>query len=1039
MSFVRSEPAPSAMPPATVPPEGARLADPPPPVGPPIGPPAGPPVVPPAALDAQALALELKRSLRGEVRFDAGSRALYATDGSNYRQVPIGVILPREIEDVLAALSICRRFGVPVLARGCGTSLAGQCCNVAVVMDFSKYLNRVLELDSGRRLARVEPGVILDELRGAAEKYGLTFAPDPATHNHCTLGGMLGNNSCGVHSMMGGRTSDNVHALRIVTYDGLQLDVGATAEEELGAIIAAGGRRGEIYGRLRALRDRYAGLIRARYPKIPRRVSGYNLDELLPENGFHVARALVGTESTCVTLLEATLQLVPSPPQRALVVLGYEDIYSAGDHIPQILKHQPIGLEGLDELLIDFMKHKHLHPKDAELLPEGKGWLLVEVGGDTEEEARDKAERLARSVRGIFRSPSIKVYADKERQKKIWEIRESGLGATAFVPGQPDAWEGWEDSAVPPERVGDYLRELRKLLDAHGYKAALYGHFGQGCIHTRIPFDLRSKEGIRNWMSFLDQAADLVVRMGGSLSGEHGDGQARGALLSRMFGPELVQAFREFKSIWDPQGKMNPHKVVDAWRPDENLRFGPDAPAWEPKTHFRFPDDQGKFSRAALRCVGVGTCRRTEGGTMCPSFMVTREEEHTTRGRAHLLFEMMQADPIDGGWRDEHVKESLDLCLACKGCKGDCPVNVDMATYKAEFLSHYYEGRLRPRAAYAMGLIHVWARLASRVPWLANLVSQAPVLSRLAKAAGGIAPERDLPRFARQPFRSWFKRRPPRPPTGRKVVLWTDTFNSYFHPEILQAAVTVLETAGYEVVLPPDGACCGRPLFDWGLLARARRLLQDQLRGLSPALLADLPIVVLEPSCAATFRDELRSFFPDDPLARKLAESTRLLSEFLEREAKDFVLPHLSRSALVQGHCHHRAIMKLHDEEQVLKRLGLDAHVLDSGCCGMAGAFGFEAEHYDLSMKIGERVLLPAVRQAGDSTLVVADGFSCREQIAQGTERHALHLAEVIELALKQGPSVPPQHLPERGAPRVQEALRHQRGRPAAARGLLAE
>lgn len=1032
MDAGQSERAPSAMPPTTLPPEGVRLADAQPPHP-------GPPTVPPSTLDAQALALELKRRIRGEVRFDAGSRGLYATDGSNYRQVPIGVVIPKQLEDVLETLAVCSRFGVPVLSRGCGTSLAGQCCNVAVVMDFSKYLDRILEIDSGRRLARVQPGVILDDLRGAAEKYHLTFAPDPSTHDHCTLGGMLGNNSCGVHSMMSGRTADNVESLRIVTYDGLRLDVGATSEQELSAIIASGGRRGEIYGRLRALRDRYADLIRARFPKIPRRVSGYNLDELLPENGFHVARALVGTESTCVTILEATLQLVPSPPERALVVLGYEDIYTAGDHIPQILKHQPIGLEGLDERLVDFMKKKHLHPQDAELLPDGKGWLLVEVGGDTAEEARDKAERLARSVSGIFHAPHVKVYTDRGRQKRIWEIRESGLGATAFVPGQPDAWEGWEDSAVPPERVGDYLRELRKLLDAHGYEAALYGHFGQGCIHTRIPFDLRTKEGIRSWMSFLDQAADLVVRMGGSLSGEHGDGQARGALLSRMFGPELVQAFREFKAIWDPHGKMNPHKVVDPWRPDENLRLGPGTPAWEPETRFRYPDDRGKFSRAAMRCVGVGTCRRTDGGTMCPSFMATREEEHTTRGRAHLLFEMMQADPIDGGWRDEHVKESLELCLACKGCKGDCPVNVDMATYKAEFLSHYYEGRLRPRAAYSMGLIHVWARLASHVPWLANFVSQAPGLARLAKAVGGIAPERQLPRFAGRPFRSWFTKRPPRPHAGPRVMLWTDTFNSYFHPEILQAAVTVLEAAGYQVLLPPAGACCGRPLFDWGLLDRARRLLLEQLRGLSPALLADLPIVALEPSCAATFRDELVNLFPDDPLARKLSESTLLLSEFLEQKAGHFVLPQLSRRALVQGHCHHRAIMKLHDEEAVLRRLGLDFRTLDSGCCGMAGAFGFEAEHYEISMKIGERVLLPAVRQAGDSTLVIADGFSCREQIAQGTERHALHLAEVIELALRQGPSVPPQHLPERGAPRVQEALRHPRRRPPDVRGLLQE
>jgi Fe-S oxidoreductase len=525
-------------------------------------------------------------------------------------------------------------------------------------------------------------------------------------------------------------------------------------------------------------------------------------------------------------------------------------------------------------------------------------------------------------------------------------------------------------------------------------------------------------------MSFLDQAADLVVSMRGSLSGEHGDGQSRAALLPKMFGPELVQAFKEFKAIWDPLGMMNPHKIVDPYRPDENLRFGPGAPAWEPETHFKFPEDKGLFSRAALRCVGVGECRRTNthGGTMCPSFMVTREEEHTTRGRAHLMFEMMQKGPITDGWKSEPVKESLDLCLACKGCKGDCPVNVDMATYKSEFLSHYYEGRLRPRAAYTMGLIHVWARLGSAVPRLANFVTQTPGLARLAKAIGGIAGERQIPPFAVQSFRSWFKKRPLHNQGAPRVMLWADTFNNYFHPGILQAAVTVLEVAGYQVILPPDNACCGRPLYDWGMLHRAKRLLTAQLRGLRPVLEDNIPIVALEPSCAATFRDELQNLMPGEPLARQLGKATLLLSEFLEQKAPSFTLPHLERRAIVQAHCHHHAIMKLTDEQKVLRRLGLDFEILDSGCCGMAGSFGFESAHYDTSMKIGERVLLPAVRAAGDSTLIIADGFSCREQIAQGSKRQALHLAEVIELALKSGPGTPPQQLPERAAPRIQQA-----------------
>ncbi len=965
-------------------------------------------------VDAAGLEAELRRVVSGEVRFDAGSRALYSTDGSNYRQVPIGVVLPRSEEDVVATVAACRRFGAPVLSRGGGTSLAGQCCNVAVVMDFSKYLHRILELDPDRQRARVQPGVVLDWLREAAERHHLTFGPDPSTHNHCTLGGMIGNNSCGVHSVMAGKTDDNVEELDILLYDGTRLTVGAASEHEIERFIREGGRQGEIYARLRALRDKYADEIRRRFPDIPRRVSGYNLPWLLPERGFHVARALVGSESTCVTVLGATVRLVHSPPARSLLVLGYPDVYTAGDHIPDAMAARPIGCEGLDDCLVEDMKKKKLHPADVQLLPDGGGWLLVEFGGQTKEESDAQARKLMDALRGRKDAPSMKLFDDPEEERIIWEVRKSGLGATARVPGEKDTWEGWEDSAVPPDKVGRYLRELRQLFKKYGYECALYGHFGQGCIHTRIDFDLVTKEGIERYHSFINEAADLVLSLGGSLSGEHGDGQSRGELLPKMFGPELMQAFREFKSIWDPDWRMNPGKLIDAYPAVENLRLGTGYNPPELQTHFAFLDDNGSFARVSTRCVGVGECRRQHGGTMCPSYRATMEEEHSTRGRAHLLFEMLQGDPLRDGWRDPHVREALDLCLACKGCKHDCPMNVDMATYKAEFLSHYYAGRLRPIAAYSMGLIYWWARLAALAPGLVNFFTQTPGVGDLVKRLGGVAPERRMPAFAAQTFTSWFAGRRRRKGTKGRVLLWPDTFNNHFFPETARAAVGVLEDAGFTVMIPRRSLCCGRPLYDFGMLDLAKGLLVETLETLKPAIEDGVPVVVLEPSCAAVFRDELLQLFPTNEDARRLAGQTVLLSEFLDRHAPDYPLPKLDRKALVHGHCHHKAIMGMDAEGKVLRRMGLDLDVLDDGCCGMAGSFGFEKEHYDVSQKVGEHELFPHVRKAPRDALIVANGFSCREQIAQGTSRQALHLAQVIQMAKREAAMPTRREYPER-------------------------
>ena len=958
-------------------------------------------------MNTQPLIETLRNKIRGEVRFDAGSRALYATDASNYRQVPVGVVIPQDTEDIIQTIALCREFDVPVLTRGGGTSLCGQCCNAAVVIDLSKYVNKILEINPEKKIARVEPGVILDELREAAGPYGLTFGPDPATHSRCTLGGMIGNNACGVHSVVAGKTVDNVEALEILTFDGLRMRVGKTTDQELQQMISEGGRRGEIYAKLKTLRDQYADLIRKRYPKIPRRVSGYNLDELLPENGFHVARALVGTEGTCVTVLEAALKLIHIPPVRSLLVLGYPDIFAAADDVVSILAHQPVGLEGLDQYFVQSMKKKGLHLREIPLLPEGESWLLVEFGGESPEEAREKAHQLASELQKRSHAPAIRQFDQPDEQKLVWSVRESSFGASVFVPGEKDTFAGWEDSAVPPAKLGDYLRNLRKLMDQYQYGGFIYGHFGDGCIHARITFDLQSDQGIQKYRSFVHEAADLVIGYGGSLSGEHGDGQAYAELLPKMFGTELVKAFGEFKAIWDPRAKMNPGKVVNAYRMDENLRLGTEPAAVRPQQsapplHFQFPEDNGDFARTSLRCIGIGKCRRLEGETMCPSFMVTREEQHSTRGRAHLLYEMMRGEVITGGWRDEHVKESLDLCLACKGCKNECPVNVDMAAYKAEFLSHYYEGRMRPLSAYAFGLISQWAHLAEAAPYAANFFTQTPGLKDIAKCIAGVAPQRDIPAFALQTFKQWFRQRELKNQGSPQVILWPDTFNNFFYPKVAQDAVEILERLGFQVIVPQEPLCCGRPLYDYGMLDLAKGRLRQILQTLRGFLTQGVPVIGLEPSCITVFRDELLNLFPHDAEAKLLSQQAFLFSEFLEKNLGKIQFPKLSRKALVHGHCHQKAVMGMESEAKVLSQLGLDFHTLDSGCCGMAGAFGFEKKHYEISVKIGEQVLLPAVRQAAPDTLIMTNGFSCREQIAQLTPRRPLHLAEVVHMALFQ-------------------------------------
>jgi FAD/FMN-containing dehydrogenase/Fe-S oxidoreductase len=949
---------------------------------------------------ARELEARLKSTVRGEVRFDDASRALYSTDSSNYRQVPIGLIVPRDAQDVIATVAACREFGAAVLTRGGGTSVAGQTCNVAVVIDFSKYMHAVVELDAATHRARVEPGIILDALRIEAEKHELTFAPDPATHSRCTLGGMIGNNSCGVHALMGGKTVDNIESLDILLYDGTRMRVGRTTEQELNAIIAGGGRRGEIYTGLKRLRDTYADLVRERFPDIPRRVSGYNLDQLLPENGFNVARALVGSEGTCVTILEAECELKPSPQHRRLVALGFDNAFIAADHVPAVLAFKPIGLEGFDGLLVNFMLRKNLLVDDVKLLPVGQGFLLCEFGSDSPEDADRMANALLEAAKHFDRVPTSALYSPEEGER-VWRVRESGLGACVFVPGEQNGCEGWEDSAVPPELLGAYLRDLFGLIDSYGYRTPMYGHFGQGCVHLRITFDFKTTEGVAKYRRFIEEAADIVLKYGGSFSGEHGDGQARAALLPKMFGLELMQAFVEFKALWDPLNRMNPGKLIDpvaVYDPTENLRIGAGYRAAKHKTWFQYPGDQGSFSDATTRCVGVGACRKQDHGTMCPSYMATREEKHSTRGRAHLLWELMQGNVMRDGWRNKEVREALDLCLSCKACKTECPVNVDMATWKSEFLAHHYEGRLHPLHHYAFGFMDRWAKLASFAPPLFNLPMQMPGINSLIKSVLGVAQQRELPRFAARNFRDQFHRSAqPSAAKAQPVLLWPDTWNNYFHPQALTSAAKVLTAAGTNVEIPKRHVCCGRPLYDFGFLDEARRYLLRILDEFEPQIKAGIPVVMLEPSCASVIRDELVNFFPNDQRAIRLSKQTIMLSEMLARQSDIWQPPQMpARRIVVHGHCHQKALMTMKDEMKLLRATGAEVEMLDSGCCGMAGPFGFEADKFEVSQTLAERVLLPAVRAAGANDILVSNGFSCREQIRQNTPRTAVHLAQVL-------------------------------------------
>ncbi|GAB7005725.1 FAD-binding and (Fe-S)-binding domain-containing protein [Nocardioides sp. AN3] len=970
----------------------------------------------------------LRERVDGDVLFDAGSRAAYSTDASNFRQVPLGVVVPRTIEAAVEAVAVCREAGVPIVSRGGGTSLAGQGTNHAVVLDFSQHCHRLLSVDVERRRCVVEPGIVLDDLNRQLEPTGLRFGPEPATHPNCTLGGMIGNNSCGATAQRTGKVVDNIVSLDVLLYDGTRFTAEETSDDRYTSIAAGGDRQAEIYRALRDLRDDNLALIRTRYPKIPRRVSGYNLDSLLPEHGFDIAGLLVGSESTLVTVLHAELELVPRVKKRTLVVLGFPDIAKAADAVPKVVEHEPIALEGVDHYLIHDEQMKGMNSQGVRELPQrygtGTGFLMVQFGGDTQEEADAHAHRMLDALGETEHSPDVVFYDDPEREDELWQVREAGLAATAHVPHKRDTFEGWEDSAVPPERLGDYLRDLRKLYEEFGYAddtgPALYGHFGQGCVHTRIPFDLYTTEGVKAYRRFMERAADLVVSYGGSLSGEHGDGQSRGELLPRMFGEDVVALFAELKRIFDPDDRMNPGKVVHPATLDSHLRLGGRwAPRQHRQLHFAFPHDGGSFSEAANRCVGVGKCRKlvNDGGTvMCPSYQVTREERHSTRGRSRLLFEMLDGHrdgPIKDGWRSEEVLDALDLCLACKGCKSDCPANVDMATYKAEFLAQHYRHRLRPRADYAMGWLPDLARLVQslRLAGPVNLAGRIrPVRRAMTRAAG--LEDRQLPRFAHQSLQQWFAQcsaqrtaeRGPRPLGGRgTVLLWPDTFTNRFHPEVGQAAVAVLEDAGWTVRMPEESLCCGLTWISTGQLGTAKRRLRRTVTALAPHVRSGGLVVGLEPSCTAVFRSDAAELLPEDQDVRRLRDHTVTLAELLTDHTPGWEPPRLAGvHGLAQVHCHQHAVLGWDADAGLLEKAGADVEHLDSGCCGLAGNFGFTAGHGDVSRALAEQTLLPRLREEPRDSVVLADGFSCRTQIAEldDSGHRGLHLAQLLAQGL---------------------------------------
>lgn len=948
----------------------------------------------------------LRHQLDGHHDFSDAGVALYTSDASNYRQIPLGVVYPKTIEDIVLTSTLCREQKLPLLMRGGGTSQNGQCVNEAVILDCSRYLDQVVDIDTLNRTALIQPGIVCDALKAAAEQHGLTFGPDPATHSRCTLGGMIGNNSCGPRSMLAGKTVENVLELEILTSDGARFWVGPTPEEELQEITSGEDRRAQIYRDLVALRDEYASEIRNRYPTIKRRVSGYNLDQLLPENGFNVARALVGSEGTCISILQARVRLIEKPAFTRLVVLGFKDIFEAGDSVVDIMPFTPIAMEGLDWGIVGGLNDRKLKQTEVAMLPDGRAWILVELSATSEQKASDGLQRFVDAMQGVDKVVSTKAI-DPSEELAIWSIREQGASATSMSldPNGPDPIVGWEDTAVDPLQLGDYLREFKALVEQYGYTTSLYGHFGDGCIHARITFDTRTEAGVAHWRAFSNDIAHLVVRFGGSLSGEHGDGQAKAEFLPIMYGEALMEAFRRFKGIWDPDSRMNPGKLIDAYKMDDNLRFGPDYQTPKLVTQLQFTEDPQGFGRSTERCIGMGKCRAHKGA-MCPSYQATREERYSTRGRAHLLHELARGQILNDGWQDVAVADSMEHCLSCKACKSECPTQVDIASYKAEFMHKHYENQRRPLSHHVFGQLGRWLPLLSRVPRVINFM-QKSYAGNIAKRLLGIAPEKALPLLATQTFSQWASREATEQdahfywfgmPQDQSVIVWNDSINNHYRPGIIRSSVRVLMKAGFRVGVAKQHFCCGRPLYEYGLLEEARITLGRILDNFQPHVPESAPVLVLEPSCLSVFKDELLRLFPDDPRAQVLGEKSCTISAYLKKEHT--TIKRKLSSGILHLHCHDKSLGLADTDRHWMNACFTTLSEVESGCCGMAGTYGMRKETRWIGQKLFNRALRPAVDDTHAQTVIVANGFSCHEQFADNTGRRVMHPIEVLEACL---------------------------------------
>ncbi|WP_253907976.1 FAD-binding and (Fe-S)-binding domain-containing protein [Arthrobacter sp. H20] len=924
-----------------------------------------------------------------DARTDATSRAVYSSDASLYRVQPTAVVFPRHLDEVLATLEVCRERGIPFTSRGAGTSLAGNSIGSGVIIDFSRHLNRVLEFDAASRTAVVEPGTVHATLQKVALANGLRFGPDPSTHTRCTVGGMIGNNACGSRALAYGRTADNVTQLDVVTGSGTRLHLGADGTPSSPQTDA-----------LRSLVGAELGTIRTELGRFGRQVSGYSLEHLLPERGFDLRRALVGSEGTLAVVLEAGVRLVADAPYKTLVVLGFETIGDAGDAVTSVLPFHPTACEGLDSRIVEVVRSRK-GPQAVPELPGGAAWLFVEISGDDDVDVADRAGRLS----AIGEATHALIITDPREALALWRIREDGGGLAGRSPAGAPAHSGWEDAAVPPERLGDYLREFDELLLTHHLTGFPFGHFGDGCVHIRLDFPL-GHDGTAGFRAFLIDAAKLVARYGGSLSGEHGDGRARSELLPYMYSPAAISLFGKVKGILDPDNILNPGILVNPEPLDANVRVA-EAGRLRSGLGFGYLHDDGDFSQAVHRCTGVGLCRASHAdnsSVMCPSYLATREEKDSTRGRARVLQEMINGSVTGGAkgtrpnWRAPEVHEALDLCLSCKGCASDCPTGIDMAAYKAEVLHQSHKGRIRPASHYSLGWLPRWAKLTSFAPGLVNAVLRLPGVRQLGLRLAGIDQRRSIPLFAPQTFHAWFNSRPTTEDTGRPpVLLWADSFTNNFSPEVGQAAVRVLEAAGYEVLIPDTPVCCGLTWISTGQLDSARKILRSSIEVLGTSVDRGIPIVGLEPSCTGVFRSDAVELL-GQATAGRVAAATHTLAEFLGK-TPGYAPPSLEGITVVaQPHCHHHAVMGWSPDAALLEEAGATLQKL-GGCCGLAGNFGVERGHYDISVAVAEQQLLPAVRGAGDDDVVLADGYSCRTQLEDLSDRKGIHLAQLLDQA----------------------------------------